>query len=68
MNGISHEPEAVRAPDHDDSLDRPSRLAEVIASLEANLVKLEQLDLTLAVALLDHAIAEVRKQAAIKQM
>jgi hypothetical protein len=68
MNGLGHEPEVVRTPDHGVSSDRQSHLLEVIADLEANLVKLEQLDLTLAVALLDHAIAEVRKQAAIKQL
>lgn len=42
--------------------DRRQILMHVVSSLEAQLETLESLDLTLAVALLDHTIAETRRQ------
>nr|WP_166178728.1 hypothetical protein [Altererythrobacter segetis] len=44
--------------------DRQSRLEEVLGRLEHDSAVLESLELTLAVALLDHAIAEVRRNLA----
>ena len=43
---------------------RAVQLVPVVAALEANLAILESLDLTMAVALLDHAIAEVKQRLA----
>jgi hypothetical protein len=64
MDATRNEPGFVLAADFTVPADRGSGLAQVLRNLEHSAAILEALDLTLAVALLDHAIAEVRRNAA----
>ena len=65
MDGTGSEPGAILAPEAGAPADRRSRLDLVLGNHEQNSTILESLDLTLAIALLDHAIAEVRRHAAV---
>jgi hypothetical protein len=55
------EPDAVLAPEAKALANGRSPLDQVLSNLEQNLATLESLELTLAAALLDHAVAEVRR-------
>jgi hypothetical protein len=59
MNGTRNEPGVVLAPEEEASADRRSRLRQVLGNLEHISGILDSMELTLAVALLDHAMAEV---------
>jgi hypothetical protein len=61
MNGTRNEPGVVLAPEEEASADRRSRLRQVLGNLEHISGILDSMELTLAVALLDHAMAEVRR-------
>jgi hypothetical protein len=65
MDGIKSEPDLVLMPEEMPLAERRSRLDQVLSNLEHNSAILEGLELTLAVALLDHAIAEVRRNKAV---
>jgi hypothetical protein len=65
MDGIRSEPDVVLASEEMALADRRSSLGQVLGNLEHNLAILESLELTLAVALLDHAIAEVKRNIAV---
>ena len=64
MDGTGNAPELALAIDEEAFADRRSRLGQVLGDLEHGSTILEGLELTLAVALLDHAIAEVRRNLA----
>jgi hypothetical protein len=64
MDGTSIPPLPVMALDGAAVADGPSPLAQVLGNLEQNAAILESLELTLALALLDHAIEEVRRHLA----
>jgi hypothetical protein len=64
MDGAGIQPGVVLAFEEQALGDRQSRLEEVLGRLEHDSAVLESLELTLAVALLDHAIAEVRRNLA----
>lgn len=63
MDGIKSQADLVLISGDGQLADRSS-LAEVVAMLEQSSAILESLELTLAVALLDHTIAEVRRHMA----
>jgi hypothetical protein len=65
MDSTGSEPDLVLVPEGTPSSERRSRLDQVLSNLEHNSAILEGLELTLAVALLDHAIAEVRRNIAV---
>jgi hypothetical protein len=65
MDGIKSEPDLVLAPQEMALAQRRSCLGQVLSNLEQNSAILEGLELTLAVALLDHAMAEVRRNIAV---
>jgi hypothetical protein len=62
MDGTSHESDKVRPLKPSSPADRRAALKRVIDALEESLGTLEALELTLAVALLDHAIAETKRE------
>ena len=61
MDRTTNAPDVVWVPERTLPADRTSQLAQVLGNLEHNSAMLESMELTLAVALLDHAIAEVRR-------
>lgn len=63
MDGINQRQGEIRGAATGCSGKLGEQISGVILSLEENLKILEGLELTLPVALLDHAIAELRKQA-----
>ena len=65
MDRTRSAPDVILAFEENLPEDRASRLAQVLSSLENSSATLESLELTLAVALLDHAIAEVRRNKAV---
>jgi hypothetical protein len=65
MDGIRSEPDVVLASEEMALAERWSQLGQVLSNLEHNSAILESLELTLAVALLDHAIAEVKRNIAV---
>ena len=62
MDRATETANVVRNPAENVLGDRRLRLAQVLDELEQSSATLESLELTLALALLDHAIAEVRDQ------
>lgn len=64
MDRTRNAPDVVWVPESTLPADRQSKLAQVLGNLEDNSKILESLELTLAVALLDHAIVEVRRNLA----
>jgi hypothetical protein len=64
MDGIKSQADLILLSGDGQLADRSSSLAEAVAMLEQSSAILESLELTLAVALLDHTIAEVRRHMA----
>jgi len=61
MDGTIQEPDKLPSPGSPVAGERQAQLTAVVGALEEALKMLEGMELTLPVALLDHAIAETRR-------